>query len=100
MDCATSLNITVDKGIAARNEVVYVRVRGIDIVVTDHHEPADLVPVGVPVADPKIAEDGPSRELAGVGVRSSSCRCWESGWATRSCGAPTPRSQRWAPCQT
>ena len=67
-DCAPSLIITVDNGIAARNEVVYVRERGIDIVVTDHHEPADLVPVGVPVADPKIAEDGPSRELAGVGV--------------------------------
>ena len=67
-DCAPSLIITVDNGIAARDEVGYVHERGIDIVVTDHHEPADLVPVGVPVADPKIAEDSPSRELAGVGV--------------------------------
>ena len=66
--CSPSLIITVDNGIAARDEVGYVRGRGIDIVVTDHHEPADLVPVGVPVTDPKIAEDGPSRELAGAGV--------------------------------
>ena len=67
-DCAPSLIITVDNGIAARDEVGYVRERGVDIVVTDHHEPADLVPAGVPVTDPKLDEDSPSRELAGAGV--------------------------------
>ena len=66
--CAPSLIITVDNGIAAREEVGYMHERGIDIVVTDHHEPADLVPRGVPVTDPKLAEDSPSRELAGAGV--------------------------------
>ncbi len=66
--CSPSLIITVDNGIAARNEVVHLLERGIDIVVTDHHEPADLVPQDVPVADPKIAAEGPSRELAGAGV--------------------------------
>ncbi len=63
-----SLVITVDNGIAARDEVGYLTERGIDIVVTDHHEPADLVPRGIPVTDPKLADDGPSRELAGAGV--------------------------------
>ena len=63
-----SLVITVDNGIAARDEVGYLIERGIDIVVTDHHEPADLVPRGIPVTDPKLADDGPSRELAGAGV--------------------------------
>ena len=67
-DCAPSLIITVDNGIAARDEVGYVRERGVDIVVTDHHEPADLVPSGVPVTDPKLDEESPSRELAGAGV--------------------------------
>ena len=66
--CSPDLVITVDNGIAARNEIGFLRERGIDIVVTDHHEPADLVPQGVPVTDPKIAPDGPSRELAGAGV--------------------------------
>mgnify|MGYP000414676099 CR=1 FL=1 len=37
-------------------------------MVTDHHEPSDLVPQGVPLADPKIADKSPSRELAGAGV--------------------------------
>ena len=66
--CSPSLIITVDNGIAAKNEVQQIVERGIDIVVTDHHEPSDLVPQGIPVADPKIADASPSRELAGAGV--------------------------------
>lgn len=66
--CSPSLVITVDNGIAARDEVGYLIERGIDIVVTDHHEPADLVPEGIPVTDPKMDACGPSRELAGAGV--------------------------------
>lgn len=67
-DCSPSLVVTVDNGIAARNEVAYLLDRGVDIVITDHHEPADLVPQGVPVADPKLASESPSRDLAGAGV--------------------------------
>ncbi|MDO4437766.1 MAG: single-stranded-DNA-specific exonuclease RecJ [Coriobacteriaceae bacterium] len=66
--CAPQLVITVDNGIAARNEAGYLAELGIDLVVTDHHEPSDLVPQGVPVTDPKLNATGPSRELAGVGV--------------------------------
>lgn len=66
--CEPSLVITVDNGIAARDEVVALAGRGIDIVVTDHHEPSDLVPVGIPVTDPKMVDESPSRELAGAGV--------------------------------
>lgn len=66
--CAPDLVVTVDNGIAARDEVPYLAERGIDLVVTDHHEPADLVPEGVPLTDPKLADEGPSRELAGAGV--------------------------------
>lgn len=67
-DCAPSVVVTVDNGIAARDEVAYLRERGIDLVVTDHHEPSDMVPRGVPLTDPKLAPTGPSRELAGAGV--------------------------------
>ena len=67
-ECDPSLIITVDNGIAAKHEVTQLLERGIDIVVTDHHEPSDLVPEGIPVADPKIAAESPSRELAGAGV--------------------------------
>ena len=66
--CDPSLVVTVDNGIAAANEVGWLLERGIDVVVTDHHEPADLVPTGIPVTDPKLLPDCPSRELAGAGV--------------------------------
>ena len=81
--CDPSLLVTVDNGIAARDEVERLVARGIDVVVTDHHEPADQVPQGVPVTDPKLAPDGPSRELAGAGV-ALKLVC-ELG---RRCGAP------------
>lgn len=66
--CRPSLIVTVDNGIAAREEVEQLTALGIDIAVTDHHEPSDLVPRGIPVADPKLAAESPSRELAGAGV--------------------------------
>ncbi|MCL4079192.1 single-stranded-DNA-specific exonuclease RecJ [Coriobacteriia bacterium Es71-Z0120] len=60
------LVVTVDCGISAAEQVRTLRARGVDAVVTDHHEPGDLVPEGVPVADPKLADGGP--ELSGAGV--------------------------------
>ena len=66
--CHPSLVVTVDNGIAAKNEVAFLQERGIDLVVTDHHEPSDMVPEGVPLTDPKLDSCGPSHELAGAGV--------------------------------
>ena len=60
--------VTVDCGIACAAEVELLRQRGIEVAITDHHEPADLVPQGVPVADPKTDPSCPSSILAGVGV--------------------------------
>ena len=62
------LIVTVDNGIAAKEEASYLESLGIDLVVTDHHEPSDQVPRGVPLTDPKLEDEGPSRELAGAGV--------------------------------
>ena len=62
------LVVTVDNGIAARDEAAELVARGIDIAITDHHEPGGSVPVGVPMADPKIDPECPSRNLAGAGV--------------------------------
>lgn len=66
--CNPDLIITVDNGIAAAAEVEVVLSKDIDVVITDHHEPADLVPQGVPVADPKLDHNCPSCDLAGAGV--------------------------------
>ncbi|MBR3317110.1 MAG: single-stranded-DNA-specific exonuclease RecJ [Atopobiaceae bacterium] len=67
-DSHPDLIVTVDNGIAAANEVAWLGAQGVDVVITDHHEPGDLVPQNVPVTDPKLSADCPSRELAGVGV--------------------------------
>ncbi len=67
-DCHPDVIITVDNGIASAREVEWVLSQGVDVVVTDHHEPADLVPHDVPVTDPKLVCECPSRELAGAGV--------------------------------
>ncbi|MEA5075278.1 MAG: DHH family phosphoesterase, partial [Coriobacteriia bacterium] len=61
-----ALVITVDCGISNAVEVEMLRAHGIDTVITDHHEPGPGVPVGVPVADPKLTEGAPP--LAGAGV--------------------------------
>lgn len=63
-----SLIVTVDCGISAREQVEELRSHGVDVVVTDHHEPSAGVPVGIPVANPKLTEDCPSADLAGAGV--------------------------------
>jgi len=68
VEAAPGLVITVDCGISAAVEVAELAAAGIDVVVTDHHEPGAGLPEGVPVADPKIDPACPSRELAGAGV--------------------------------
>ncbi|MEI3229920.1 MAG: single-stranded-DNA-specific exonuclease RecJ [Gordonibacter pamelaeae] len=60
--------VTVDCGIACKAEAAAIVAAGVGLAVTDHHEPVDLVPEGVPVADPKCDESCESAILAGVGV--------------------------------
>ena len=67
--------VTVDCGISCKNEVALLQERGIEVVITDHHEPFDLVPEGVPVCDPKLDEGCPSAILAGVGVALKVVQC-------------------------
>ena len=62
------LVVTVDCGISARAEVEDMLSQGIEVLITDHHEPSDSVPYGIPVADPKLQKDSPQSILAGAGV--------------------------------
>ena len=81
-----SLVITVDCGITAVEEVRYASDSGIDMIITDHHQPGDVLPDAVAVLDPKRPEcEFPFRELAGVGVafnlaRAFRARLYESGF--------------------
>ncbi len=63
------LLITVDCGITAHAQVQRARELGLDIIITDHHEPAASLPPAVAVVDPKRKDSHyPFPELAGVGV--------------------------------
>ncbi|HHV62894.1 MAG TPA: DHH family phosphoesterase [Firmicutes bacterium] len=64
-----SLLITVDCGITACAEVEAASELGIDVIITDHHEPQSRIPRALAVVDPKRSDCSyPFRDLAGVGV--------------------------------
>ncbi len=71
MELSPDVLVTVDCGISNREEANVLKRRGVEVLITDHHEPGDLVPQGVPVCDPKLDPDCPSSILAGVGVALS-----------------------------
>ncbi|MGO4269814.1 single-stranded-DNA-specific exonuclease RecJ, partial [Paenibacillus sp. TAF58] len=63
------LLITVDTGISAVQEIAYCQEIGLDVIVTDHHEPPEILPQALAVINPK--KPGcpyPYKHLAGVGV--------------------------------
>ncbi|MFX3634872.1 MAG: single-stranded-DNA-specific exonuclease RecJ [Candidatus Pristimantibacillus sp.] len=63
------LIVTVDTGISACDEIEYAKQLGIDVVVTDHHEPPELIPAACAVVNPKRHDClYPFKGLAGVGV--------------------------------
>jgi single-stranded-DNA-specific exonuclease len=67
-DKGVSLIITVDTGITAVEEVKYAISQGIDVVITDHHEPGITLPETVAIIDPKQDMCDYGGDLAGVGV--------------------------------
>jgi len=63
------LLITVDCGIKSFKEVAFARKKGLDVIITDHHEPAATWPEAIAVVNPKLPHaETEDRSLAGVGV--------------------------------
>lgn len=63
------LIITVDTGISAWEEIEYAKSLGLDVIVTDHHEPPPRLPECVAVINPKQSHcTYPYKYLAGAGV--------------------------------
>ena len=61
--------ITVDNGIASIDGVNHANSCGIDVVITDHHLPAETLPKAKVIVNPNQPECGfASKHLAGVGV--------------------------------
>ena len=63
------LIITVDTGITANDQVKYANELGLDVIITDHHEPSDEIPKAVAVIDAKRKNNKyPFDQLAGCGI--------------------------------
>ena len=69
LDSGTELIITVDNGISALEEAEYIRSHGAQLVITDHHQPPQELPVCEACVDPHRADDNsPFKDLCGAGV--------------------------------
>ena len=64
-----TLIISVDCGITALEEVALAKSRGIDFIITDHHEIQDQLPEAHAILNPRWSDAHyPDKNLAGVGV--------------------------------
>ena len=62
------LVITVDNGITSIEEAFYAKTLGIDLIITDHHQPLNELPQAIAVIDPLCSPQYLFKGLAGVGV--------------------------------
>ena len=68
-DCGVSLIITVDCGIRSPEELKFAQELGMEVIVTDHHVPAEVLPDVYAILNPKIEGDPyPEKNLSGVGI--------------------------------
>ena len=63
-----NLIITVDCGVSCANEIEYAKNKGIEVIVTDHHEIPDVLPDAIVVNAKQTDQEYPFRELCGTGV--------------------------------
>lgn len=73
IDTAISKNckliITLDCGIKALDKIEYAQSKGVDVIVCDHHLPAETLPKAIAVLDPKREDcNYPFDDLSGCGV--------------------------------
>lgn len=63
------LIVSVDCGITSVNETKVAASLGLDVIITDHHQPGDEIPQALAICDPKRPDcEYPFKELSGVGV--------------------------------
>ena len=70
------LVISVDCGITAHAEAAYALENGLDLIITDHHQPQGELPKAIAVINPKrYQKERPDTHLAGVGVAFKLAQC-------------------------
>lgn len=75
-----SLIVTVDNGISSVQEVARANEIGIDVVVTDHHRPQEILPDAVAVVDAYRPDDtSPYKHFSGVGIAFKLLMALEDG---------------------
>ncbi|MCL2183314.1 MAG: single-stranded-DNA-specific exonuclease RecJ [Chitinispirillia bacterium] len=74
-ESGAALIITVDCGVTACKEAELASSLGMDVIITDHHEPKDGLPAAVAVINPKLHDcPYPDKSLAGVGIALKLCQ--------------------------
>lgn len=63
------LIITVDCGISNFTEIQHANELGIDVIVTDHHNPQETLPEAIIIVNPKVEDNNyPFKEISGAAV--------------------------------
>jgi len=66
---APDLVLTCDTGVSSNEAVSFAREKGVDVLVTDHHDLPEVLPEAVAIVNPKLCPNNhPLRDLPGVGV--------------------------------
>ena len=69
LDNGAKLIVTCDTGISAHEAVDYANSRGVDVIITDHHDLSEMLPNAFAIVNPKLLpKDHLLSNLAGVGV--------------------------------
>lgn len=75
-----TLIITVDNGISAVQEAAYMKEKGIKLVITDHHQPPEVLPEALAVVNPHRADcPSPYKDFCGAGVAFKLCAALDGG---------------------
>lgn len=62
------LIITVDNGVSSHDEVEYAKELGMDIIITDHHNPPDILPKCILINTKQKDDNYPFKDLCGCGI--------------------------------
>ena len=62
------LLVTVDCGINSVAEVAQAQAAGVDVILTDHHEPAEQLPAALALINPRLGATPGAEALCGAGV--------------------------------